>query len=699
MNLFNIKEENISTKYLILLMILAYTFSISIRMIWVYQFSGVDSFYWDNQLMINTNDGYYFASWVQAIVDGVHQFNPRIENDIFKYALVTITVLAVKLGVSIDTAILYMPTIISSLVVIPIILIARVYKLTTFGFFAALLGSIGWSYYNRTMTGYYDTDMFSAMAPMFIVYFLIKLIEQNEIKNIIYASVMLAIYPFLYDQGQAIVYAMGLIYMAYMIIFHLKEEFTYKSIILISISLTPILLVIKLPLFLIVLFVLLKKDFEFKILVLVSFISFIVFLFFGDVFGLVLSKVLDYAVRGTANEGLHFFSVNQTVREAGKIPFETMANRISGSTFGLIIAVIGYILIVIKNKSFIVTLPLIGIGIFSLIGGLRFTVYAVPVAAMGAIYLFYVIANFTDKKIIKYSLIIFLTSLMLYPNIKHIVGYKVPTVFSKQEVQVLDKLKKLSNPQDYTIAWWDYGYPIWYYSDTNSLIDGGKHNNDNFIVSKVLTTSSQLQASNLARLSVETYVKNKGIIVDKIFKNKQKDQIDPNNFLNNLKERDYKLPKKTVDVYLYLPNRMMNIFPTVNIFSNLDLATGQKYPNNFFYQTQRFKETKDKINLGNNIEIIKNKGAIQIGRKIIKMHDFVVVGYDGKGKLQKKVQTIDKNSPISVIFMRSYNKFLVLDTKMYNSLYIQLFVLENYDKTLFEPVVLSPYAKVYKLKK
>jgi len=48
--------------------------------------------------------------------------------------------------------------------------------------------------------------------------------------------------------------------------------------------------------------------------------------------------------------------------------------------------------------------------------------------------------------------------------------------------------------------------------------------------------------------------------------------------------------------------------------------------------------------------------------------------------------------------MKSYNRFLVLDKKMFNSTYIQLYVLENYDKDLYEPIILSPFAKVYKLK-
>jgi dolichyl-diphosphooligosaccharide--protein glycosyltransferase/undecaprenyl-diphosphooligosaccharide--protein glycosyltransferase len=48
--------------------------------------------------------------------------------------------------------------------------------------------------------------------------------------------------------------------------------------------------------------------------------------------------------------------------------------------------------------------------------------------------------------------------------------------------------------------------------------------------------------------------------------------------------------------------------------------------------------------------------------------------------------------------MSNYNTFLVLDEKTYNSLYIQLMVLEEYDKMLFEEVILTPQAKVYKLK-
>ena len=696
MDILNLPEEKTTGKQLLILIVIAYLFSILIRLIWVYQMKDVSSFYWNDELMINTNDGYYFASWVQAIVDHTHQYNPRIEENIFKYAVVTVTVLAVKLGIPIDTAILYMSTIISSLVVIPVILIGRVYKATFFGFFAALLGSISWSYYNRTMTGYYDTDMFSAMAPMFILYFLIKTVEQNNIKNVVYASLMIAIYPFLYDQGQAIVYAMGLLAMIYMVIFHRKEKFTYKMIILLSIALLPLAFLIKVLLFVMILVVLEKREFSFKQLLIVSAVAVFVFLIAGNVFGLILSKVLSYTQKEDIENGLHFFSVNQTVREAGKIPFEVMANRISGSTIGVIVALFGYILMLIKYRTMILALPLIGIGVFSLWGGLRFTVYAVPVAAIGAVYLFYVIAGFVHNKILRYGVITFLTAFMLYPNITHIIAYKVPTVFTNNEVQTLDTLKKVAKPQDYTIAWWDYGYPIWYYSDTNTLIDGGKHNNDNFIVSQMLLTSSQTQAANLARISVETYIKNHGVVVDNLFQN---GKVDPSKLLNDLKDINYKLPQKTVDVYFYLPYRMLDILPTINMFSNLDLKTGKKFPQNFFYSTTRFQEKDGIVYLGNTVKLLQKQGAVQLGKQIVPINNFIMVGHNQEGKLQRIVQVVNRQSPINVIYMQDYKRMIVLDTKMFNSLYIQMFVFENYDKNLFEPVVLSPYAKIFRLKR
>ena len=61
----------------------------------------------------------------------------------------------------------------SRFVCIPIVLIGRLYGSSLWGFLSACLARITHSYYNRTLAGYYDTDMFSITAPAFAMYFLL----------------------------------------------------------------------------------------------------------------------------------------------------------------------------------------------------------------------------------------------------------------------------------------------------------------------------------------------------------------------------------------------------------------------------------------------------------------------------------------------------------------------------------------------
>jgi dolichyl-diphosphooligosaccharide--protein glycosyltransferase/undecaprenyl-diphosphooligosaccharide--protein glycosyltransferase len=702
----NLSPNQITTKQMLGLMLIAYLFSFAIRMIWVWQFKDNSAFLWNDQLMINTNDGYYFASGVQNSLFGLHEGNPRLPS-LWGNGVVFFTTYLVKFTrMSIEIAILYMPAMISSLVVIPMILITRLYGESLWGFFAALLASIAWSYYNRTMIGYYDTDMFSAMAPMFILYFLMKSTIDFNLRSGLYAALAIAIYPFLYDQGKAVIYAMGLIYAFYMIFYHRNEKTTYLSLILIFVALIPFPLaaplsyVIKI-LVLLGLYVLLQRStLDQKKMMVITGILFVIFLYFGNVFGLILAKVSGYLATGTKEEGLHFYSVVQTVREAGQIPFSTFANRISGSQIGVIIALVGYIVLVIKHRAFILALPLVGIGIFALWGGLRFTVYAVPIAAISAVYLFFVLGDLFKNKNFKYIFVIAATAAMIYPNITHIIGYKVPTVLNKTEVQDLVKLNEIANAKDYTLAWWDYGYPIWYYSDTSTLIDGGKHNNDNFIISKIMQTTSPDLAANLSRLAVETYVdSNYSIVANTLFKNGKEDQLDPNVFLSELDSDSYVLPKKSRDVYLYLPYRMLNIFPTVAVFGNLDLTTGKAERNIAFYPTQ-VRDNKDGIlTFRNGIVFDAKKGIIDLGKQKVAVKNFIVASLTKDGKTQLQSQLYHADGQLSVVYMKSYGQFIIMDVETFNSMYVQMFLLGKYDKNLFELVVSSPYSKIYKLKK
>lgn len=699
-------NKTVDTKYLILLMLLAYAFSFMIRMIWVWQFQDNPNFYWNDQIMINTNDGYFFAAGAQQALFDMHQHNPRIP-DIYSYGMVFLTTWLVKLTpFSLETVTLYLPAVISSLVVIPVILIARLYGQALWGFFAALLGSIAWSYYNRTMIGYYDTDMFSAMAPMFILYFLMKSTIDFNLRSALYAAIAVSIYPFLYDQGASVIYAMGIIYAVYLVWYHREERLTYSSLLLVFLAMIPFGLpdpyeyLAHIVLVMAAYGVLSKAPISQKYLIGASAVAFIALLFFGNVFGLILGKMMSYMSTGTKAEGLHFFGVHQTVREAGKIPFEMFANRISGSIPGLIVAMLGYLLLVVKHRAFLLALPLMGIGMFAWWGGLRFTVYAVPVAAMGAVYLFYLMGSYFGSKKAQYGLVVAATAALLYPNIKHIIGYKVPTVLTKNEVQDLQVLKEVAKPGDYTLTWWDYGYPVWFYSETNTLIDGGKHQNDNFIISKILQTTSPELAANLSRLAVETYVDSGyKVAADTLFKNRQKDQLDPNLMLSEMELSSYTLPPKRRDIYLYLPYRMLNIFPTVTQFGNLDLNTGKPLRNVIFYPVSLAAQNETLWQFSNGIVMDVKKGELHLGEQKSDVRFLIVTENTQNGEVHAKAQQYHAEGKYIVIYMKSYGQFVLMDEETFRSTYVQMFILGKYDPELFEPVVSSPYSRIYRLKK
>lgn len=685
-------------------MIIGYAFSIAIRYFWVYNFSGVDSFFWDSQLMINTNDGYFWVSGAKDLADGIFTNNPRVPGA--EYGLVYFTYIMSKvLPFSLDTIVLYMPAVISSMIVIPIVLLANLYNRAILGLFAALIASITWSFYNRTMIGYYDSDLFALVFPMFIIYLFIRAIKLERIGSLFLATLLILLYFYAYDASKPVIYGMGIGFILYNLVFLRTQKNVYGYITLVSISMLNIDWKISLFL-LIVAFIILQKGiiknkiYEFLLALFVV----LMFLYLGNVFNVIWNKVFAYMETGIdKNSSLKFFQVHQTIQEAGKIPFETFANRISGSIPTFIIATLGYTILVFRKKEFLLFLPLVGIGFFAYIGGLRFTVYAVPALAIGGVYFFYFISTMilSDKKY-HYLVAAMATIGFLYPNINHVISYKVPTVFQKQEVEVLDRLKKISSPKDYTLAWWDYGYPIWYYSNTNTLIDGGKHNHDNFLISKILTTTSQTQAVNLSRLAIETYVdSNYSVVADNIFKNGKKDQINPAKLLEELSSINYTPPQKTRDIYLYLPSRMLNILPTVNLFSNIDLVTGIKKANSFFYSTKDIKEDAKSIILGRRGEIVfdKTDATLIVQGQKIPVNSLYITQYDKKRVLKTSAKQLHKNGGLYVIFMKDYKQFIIVDKKFFNSLYVQLFVFENYDKKLFEPVILDPLVKVYKLKR
>jgi len=684
--------------------LIAYTFSVALRMVWVYQFADAQSMKFAGEFMINTNDGYFWAEGARDIINGISQ--PNDLSPVTQAASQLTAFFSRILPFTFESIIFYMSALLSSLVVVPIILIAKRVHNLEMGLIAALLGSIAWSYYNRTMVGYFDTDMLNIVLPLFLLWSVIWAVDTKEDIYLLITAFDILLYRWWYPQSYALESSFWLLLLLWTLLFERKSIYNYK---LLSIMLVAMLNIDGSWRFgaIFALFYIFSQKKSEKYIYHILLLSIGAYFITGG-FDPIWDKLKAYVFTTTVAKdegglGLHYFTVMQTVREAGHISFETFANRISGHIVTFMLSLAGYLWLLYRYKIMLFTLPMLALGFLALTGGLRFTIYAVPVLAFGMAFLISEISHrLTNSKALRYLFMSLATLAVLYPNYKHIEAYSVPTVFNAAEVEVLNKLKDIAQREDYVVAWWDYGYPIRYYSDVKTLTDGGKHSGAvNYPVSYILTRP-QLQAARMARLDVEFTEKSfqplqKG---KKRFSNieemvKAYGLKDPQQFLKALGQ-NIEMPKKSRDVYIYLPLRMMDIFPTVAIFSHIDLKTGKRLQQPFFYKSTNFRQKGKDILLGDGVRLDKEKGVVHIGKQELPVKRFVKTMYDEKMQLHTEISNIHKNG-LSVIFLSSYRIFLVVDESAYNSLYVQLFVLQNFDKKLFTPVILTPYAKVYRL--
>ncbi|WP_173787719.1 undecaprenyl-diphosphooligosaccharide--protein glycotransferase [Campylobacter lari] len=704
--------ENNSILYTCILILIAFSFSVLCRMYWVFWASEFYEFFFNDQLMITTNDGYAFAEGARDMIAGFHQAN---DLSYFGSSLSTLTYSLYNiLPFSFESIIVYMSTFFASLIVVPIILIAREYKLTTYGFIAALLASIANSYYNRTMSGYYDTDMLVLVLPMLILLTFIRLTINKDIFTLLLSPVFIMIYLWWYPSSYSLNFAMIGLFGLYTLVFHRKEKIFYLAIALMIIALSMLAWQYKLALI-----VLLFAIFAFK----EEKINFYIIwgLVFGSVLILFLSGGLDpvlyqlkfYVFKASDVQNLKdatfiYFNVNETIMEVNTIDPEVFMQRISSSVLVFILSFMGFILLCKDHKSMLLALPMLALGFVALIAGLRFTIYAVPVMALGFGYFVYTFFNFLEKKQIKLSLrnknilLILITFFSISPALMHIYYYKSSTVFTSYEASILNDLKNKTQREDYVVAWWDYGYPIRYYSDVKTLIDGGKHlGKDNFFSSFVLS-KEQIPAANMARLSVEYTEKSFKENYPDVLKAMVKDynKTSAKDFLESLNDKDFKFDtNKTRDVYIYMPYRMLRIMPVVAQFANTNPDNGEQEKSLFFSQANAIAQDKTtgSVMLDNGVEIINDFRALKVEGASIPLKAFVDIESITNGKFY--YNEIDSKAQIYLLFLREYKSFVILDESLYNSSYIQMFLLNQYDQDLFEQITNDTRAKIYRLKR
>ena len=778
-----------------LFLVLAYAFSVLCRLYWVWWASDFDSFKFNDSLMIISNDGYVFAEGARDKIAGFHQPN---DLSFIDSPLAILTYFVYKLTpFSFESIILYMSVFLSSLIVVPVLLIARIYGNLKAGFVAALLASVANSYYNRTMAGYFDTDMLVISLPMLLIYCMLRFIIKKDALSLIAMPLIMIFYLWYYPSSYTLNCALIALFVLYALVFHRRETIFYFAGVLMMITLSNEAWYYESALITLLFALWGFKNEWFKLkFIIVIFVFAFVFVALSGGFNAIWYQLSFYIFKSdvlNVAQSFAYFNVSQTIQEASNIGLSMFMQRISASELAFLLSCFGLVLLLKQHKSFILALPMLALGFLALRGGLRFTIYAVPVMALGFGFgLFWLISQIQKFKsklgqirfselfystriyqilfvtyiilfvyfcminlefVNKDSIMLilrqfgFLTQLLFlsvfgliffemlrakYLNLAryfailvalffslgyaflHIYTYKASSVFNHNEVLILNSLKGIADREDYVVAWWDYGYPVRYYSDVKTLVDGGKHlGKDNFFASFVLSQNERAGA-NLARLAVEYteksfYERNDTLLQSDLLKAMMRDYAagetsnDALIFLNSLKNPNFTLKTpKTRDIFVYMPLRMAMIFSTVASFSKIDLATGEINSPFVFSTAMNLGALEDgSYALSNGMVLANDFTALYVNNRALKIHS--ITDFNSIKNKDFKQTLVDENGDFFVFYFKENFglpvQFIIMDKTMFESAFVQMFFFENYDKSLYELVLSEKEAKVYKLKK
>ena len=384
---------------ILLLIVIAYLFSYWVRLEWIEfaQTSYLDEkgeqvfahpeMVRDGVALPNTHDSFYFGSIVQKASFGMHQDNHLIPGVYVNGMITALPYWILKFfpDLTIEQLLLWLPVYVSGLVCIPLVLIGRLYGASGWGFFAACLAGVTHSYYNRTLAGYYDTDMFSITSPAFSMFFLLAASRKESVGYLWAATVSLLVGAFFYTSLQAITCSLALVFLGYRTILFAMEfwfleqkrlfwqlrsfSFTVASIFcmawvlyadtwflgrILEVNFLKSLSSLLVPTFIFFLFYFLKKrsnnagklEASYKALSSVSLVLMLLLAIgippflavgpFSGVWSKVTGKLQSYSAISQSNSfksgehrySMKFLDVTTTIREASEVPKRTVLNRI-----------------------------------------------------------------------------------------------------------------------------------------------------------------------------------------------------------------------------------------------------------------------------------------------------------------------------------------------------------------------------------
>lgn len=711
---FLLRDYSLSKYETGLLILIALCFSIAIRLYYPSLMYSNQDFLYKGVPIINSSDGFWYAKGALDRINEPEVANPQ--SPTYKSVSIITEYLYRITPFSLEELIFFIP-LLSSIIVIPLVLIGKEMGNPLLGFSVALASSVAGGFYVRTIAGYYDDDFFTLTLPFLLLYFIVATLAKKDRNDttLLLGIATIFFYHWWYQNGPIIITGLLATMFFVTLLFYRRNEKAWMFMILGFMANLKVAFLLKLfpvvGIYIAWRVVKAKRSDKLKWFYTLSFIiAGLLFINSGLFVELVMkfdsyiSK--DFTSQATSGYGLNYFNSLQTVAESKAVSFEEFFKMIAWKEWIFIFGTIGYLLAALRYPFLWVAFPMYFIGLSAADAGMRFTAYGSPVVFLGAGYLVYLAGDIISRiyrlKFI-YPLVGFI--LMLYPlqySYSLMKSITPPSALTSLEAFSMTAMSQIADRKDYIISWWDFGYPIRYYADVKTHSDGGSQNGTlTYMESLALSSESPALAYNLLRDGIE--IREAGLGGEGTFgaimkHSKMGETPKASEMIEKLKSSDYETYEKTRNIYWMMMHRMLPIYATIRAFSDYDLQTNEITNNGFYIFSPTGSEEDRELKLTDGIVFDKIKGVIRLPDGSEATVKQVIRAQEVNKEVKTERIDINPNGALYLIHMLNTNGFVIVDERELNSNFVQMFVLGKYNPEYFEPVMINPLIKVYRLR-
>ncbi len=693
-----VHAPDVSLRTAWLLILTAFLAALGIRSLLSFQIAGVPDFHFHGQpLPIYSPDAGLYGYYAKMILSGhAYPFVSEYMPGFLIAAVVKAT------GSSVDSVMFWLPGVLASLIVIPVVFFARAFHRTLAGFAAALITAAGANYYTRSYLGYMDTDTLNLFWPWLTVTFWAYALTRARLVYAAAAAFALLGFHLWYHSSAAVIVGLVGALALTLLFFFRKEPIVYRSLLLAAAVLIPLppLATAALILGLSAVFALLQRKNTYGIrpclILLGTGIAAAPFVLDLPAY---LQRARDYldkpeTIAVATSHGIYRFTdVLGTVIEAAGAPVWHINALFGGLAPYMLIGTIGFVLFAFWHRAAFPALVLLLLGTLSFIAGIRFSMYAEPAFALGFVFAF----SWLSKRFFPRGSIAVTAAatvgafVLMLTNILRFNPHLAPFYFHHDEVKKLYTFAAHSDRKDLVLSWWDYGWPLWYYTGrSNTLIDNGRHGSDTFFVANELLSSSPAFVAGSAKYALKTKNAGHPEVMPQLLR-----QADVFDAFRRFSSPSF-APSLTHHAYYLLHRDMLPVLPTLAAVADRDPKTGRPTRQRQFYLSELREPFtgKSPIVYGDTFTLDLRNGRITGSDGAGTVVNTVVVSQHGK---MTAAQRYDPRSPM---FMILYNgtKALYMDGSVFSSFLIQALVLDRYDPARFEKVADTGIMKIFKVR-